>query len=472
MPRHRYDDDEDDDRPRRRRRRDDDEDDDDDRPRRRQQSGSGMGVMIAVLVGAGVLVLGGVGVGAYFLMKGKKPAPEVAGQPPAVVAPAVGQPVSQPKPKADTPPAPNGGAAAVGRVVPVPSVAPSPQRMVFGGGEDGYAAVMSFRTEGVGDRIDVVKTATGEGKGRVDVNSRAKEVAVSPDGKWLAVVGSAPFQGHPVGLYAVGTAQQANTFTPYPREGPNGLQVPELIWSAFVGSDKLITINEGSGFDVWSVPGLQRLAGQPPRKAFAIPRVGVDGFTHSPSNFALTPDGKTLALFNGTGFTFYDAATATETGKTEPVIREGGSANYWGAALRADGSRFACFCSVSTPKLANVLFVWDARTGKRVSAVQPKAVQSAAGFGWWGPDHILIAQGGVSTADVMDVTSGDVVGKVKFERTGKLGTVAPADKLWGIARGSALDPGGAAALLISAEAPPAIGPGTRFELGPQGLRVK
>ncbi|MDB5310961.1 MAG: hypothetical protein JWO38_5163 [Gemmataceae bacterium] len=483
MARRRDDDDDDyDDRPRRRRRYDDD--DDDDRPRRSRGSGSdsGTGVLIAVGVGVGILFLIGAGVAAFLLFRGEKGKPDGGDQQAVVVAPPA--PLVRPAPRPNSAPInpinpivpqpdpvdapPKLGAG----VVPIPPVInPQVTQIVFGGGEGGFTAIISNKSQGVGRQIDVVKTATGEARGQILVDSVTdKEFAASPDGKWLAVVGSAPFEGNPLTLYAVANGQQVHQVTPYPRT-PATLSVPDLIWTAFLPENQLLTINTGGGFDVWSVPGLKRTAGSPPGLTSG-PVLVVNGFTHTPTNFALTPDGKTLALFNGTGFTFYDPATATETARTEPVMKAGGSANFSGAALQADGSRFACPFTTFTPKATAALGVWDAKTGQRMSASSPKNTLGIAGFGWWGSNHLLLWQGGISTADVLNVESGQAVGRVKFKGIGKVGTVAPSDKLWGVTGGVSYDPVNGAAYLLKADAPATIPPGTQFELSPGGLWVK
>jgi len=327
--------------------------------------------------------------------------------------------------------------------------------------------LVGIRRDAAGTRVEVVDNRTARVLGRVVTgNISINEIAVGPDGRFAAIVKSLPGEGHEVRLHDVATGNELKRFTPYNRE-LGGLSVPDLVWVAFVTPDRLLTINEGSGFDVWTVPDLQKVAGRPHRGPHAQPRVSVNGFTHSPNNFALTPDGRTLALFNGTGFSFHDARTADLLGQTEPIVKANGSVNFWGAAIRADGSQFVCHYAGYGQDRGNVVAVWDVPTGKQAMAARPPNAASSAGLAWLGRDHLALWQGGISSANIMRASTGEVVGKVRFRNTGVLGTVPPGDGLWGFVprdRDGKDNP-----TLIRADAPAAIRPGAEFRLGPEGL---
>ena len=484
----RDDDDDDDDRPRRKRRFRDDDDDDHD-PKRKPNTGGISPLMLAGGTACVLFLIGGIGVLVVMMLGGDdKPAPDDGPNPPVAAAnpdkapprpgpdpnrpfpavpfPAVPLPGANPRPQPRPQPRPP---VATAWAVPVPVIAPQVNYLVFAGGPDGHTGIVSLNLREGGYEISVVKTPTGRAVGTtVKVGISDTGFAVSPDGKWAAVVGSAPGAGNPVSVYEVATGKEAKAFTPYPRGGGAGLRAPQLQWVSFVGPDRLLTINEASGFDVWTVPGGERVGGQPGRQGYAGPLLAVNGFTHTPTNFALTPDGKTLALFNGAGFSIIDTATGKETARTPPFMKDRSPANFFATAFSPDGARLACFCKTYMPDKFDGILVWDAKTGKRLTAVSPKGVSSASGFAWWGGDHLTLWQGGIASADVLELRSGEVVGKVKFAKTGKVATVPPDGQLWGTAGGVLFDPVTGATVLFHHPAPKSIRPGTTFEIDDTG----
>ena len=433
------------------------EDDDRDRP----HSGRGGGAVVLLVAGVviALVIVAGLGAAAIFVLR---PVPSD----PAPVAEAVAEPnpgglnIQIAKPEPPRVPGPP--------VVAVPTAGRSVNHLVFGGDEFGATGLVSYPERGVGYQIDVVETVNGKARGRVLTEaSSINGVAVSPDGKWAAVVESAPSDGDRVVVYDVATGNGAGKFTPYGKHrGP--VHVPNLVWTQFVAPDRLLTITETSGFDVWSVPKFDRIAGQPPRGPHALPRVDANGFTRSPTNFAVSRDGKTLALFNGTGFTFYDTGTSAAKGQTEPIMKEGGSSTFWGAAMRADGSRFACYFGSYSAKDEISIAVWEVPTGRRVSTARPGKQAHAAGMAWWGPDHLVYWQGGLSNADIVEVATGDVVGKVQFKDIGVIGTVPPTDGLWGLTPSSRIARENTDPILVRGVAIPKFRPGAKLVIGPDG----
>jgi hypothetical protein len=433
------------------------EDDDRDRP----PAGRGGGAVVLLVAGIAIalVIVAGLGAAAIFVLR---PVPSD----PAPVAEAVADPnpggpnIQIAKPEPPRVPGPP--------VVAVPSAGRSVNQVVFGGDEFGATGMVSYPERGVGYQIDVVETVNGKARGRVLTEAASiNGVAVSPDGKWAAVVESAPSDGDRVVVYEVATGNVAGRFTPYGKHR-GAVHVPNLVWTQFIAPDRLLTITETSGFDVWSVPKFDRVAGQPPRGPHAMPPVETNGFTRSPRNFAVSRDGKTLALFNGTGFTFYDIATAAAKGQTEPIMKEGGSAIFRGAAIRADGSRFACYFTAYGAKDENGLAVWEVPSGRRVSMARPANQPHAAGMAWWGPDHLLYWQGGLSDANIVEVATGEVVGKVEFKDTGVMGTVPPTDGLWGLTPSSRIARENVDSMLVRGVAIPKFRVGAKLVIGPDG----
>jgi hypothetical protein len=433
---------------------------DDDRDRPPASRGGGAVVLLVAGIVIALVIVAGLGAAAIFVLR---PVPSD----PAPVAEAVAEPnpgglnIQIAKPEPPRVPGPP--------VVAVPTAGRSVNQLVFGGDEYGATGLVSYPERGVGYQIDVVQTVNGKARGRVLTEAASiNGVTVSPNGEWLAVVESAPSDGDRVVLYDVLNGFMAGRFTPYGKHRGPGVHVPDLVWTQFIGPDRLLTITDASGFDVWSVPPLERVVGQPPRGPHALPRVAADGFTKSPTNFAVTRDGTTLVLFNGTGFTFYNTRTGAATGKTEPFMKEGGSANFHGAAVRADGTRFVCHYSSYGQKDETPIVVWEVPSGRQLLKVQPANRSSPAGMAWWGPDHLVYWHGGLADADIVEVATGDVVGKVQFKDVGKMGTVPPTDGLWGLTPSSRIARENVDPMLVRGVAIPKFRPGAKLVIRPDG----
>lgn len=467
MPRPR-DDDFDFDRSRRRRR---DDDDHDPKP-------AGVTLPIGLVVGGGVgLVLLVVGLAAFALTGGKKddpkpaPPPEVVAQRPPVPQPApapIPAPQIVPVPAPDAPPAKK---AAVG--VELPADTPGAKYVAFAGtGDAALVGVLGTDPVGSDDILTVAKVGTGElvGRCRIALKDTNHGYAIAPGGRYAAVKGSAPFEGDPLLLYDLKT-NQAYRFTPYSKK--TAITNPGLIGFAFVGPDRLLTVHETSGFDVWQLPGMARVCGVPGRPPSSIPFVAINHFSRVPVNFGLTADGKRLAVFDGNGFSFHDTATAARTAKTDPVLPAGMlSMNFWGAAFNADGSKFACLCSVPGPQGGNAALVWETATGKRVTGLNIGNGHTGAGFGWWGPDHLALWQGGTMGADQLSLRTGEKAAKVRVEHTGLqqcLATTTPGDRLWYSFNAAGFTSGPARPVLASVPPGPPQ-PGRTLVLTPTGSR--
>jgi hypothetical protein len=447
--RRRFDEDEDYDRPRRRRVRDDSEDD---LPSRDRGQGKEFPVWIPLLIGGGVLALAVAGTLAYFLLR-------PARQQQRIVAPVADAMPDQPQVAFNPPPRPANPPMGAGKRIGNDHVTrlranTSANQLLFGGGEEGHIAIVSHSTRG-GYDVEVFKTRTGQGKGTVHLTSLGIDGhSLSPEGDYLAEVNSAPFEGNAVTVYRTSDGNAANKFTPYPRAPRDLGKVGQLVWISLLPGNKLLTINERGGHDVWSVPDFQRVHGEESTltDGHLIRR---NGFTHMPENFALTPDGKTLAIFDGTGFTFFNTFDGKELGRTEPIVARGQSFNSWGCAFRADGTQLAFLSTRNNCTLA----VFDVKSGKKLSEVN---ADSGAGISWWGKEHVLLHAGGISSARIISVATGQHAGDVRFPRVGKLGPSGPGDQLWGYSEG----------VLIHSAPPAIIRAGSSFDLTAEGVFVR
>ena len=247
------------------------------------------------------------------------------------------------------------------------------RQIAFGGGADGVAAFMGSAGITADQHLTVANVKSGALIGRVTLpnDEPVSGIAVAPGGRFAAVHVSAPGSGDVV-LYEVAT-KQSYRHTPYSRKG--AIFNPDLVFVGFVDPDRLLTAHEASGFDVWQLPAMTRLCGLPGRGMDAAPRLERNHFSRRCKNAALSPDGKTFALFDAGGFSFHDTTTAERTAKTPPFIA-GRSANFWAAAFSPDGKRFAATTSYFTPEQVTSLQLWDVASGKRVSAVPVEVLKT------------------------------------------------------------------------------------------------
>lgn len=423
-----------------------DDDDDFDRPRPKRGKKSNAlywvigGVTFAVCCG---FILCGTILYFVFVLK-EKPAPPAAAVAPLPAPVVAGVPL----------PAPVGVAVPAAVPQPFRFTAP-PTQLLFAGGDTGAVASVGYAPAGPGYVADVCRLLARSPVGTVRIpKSTINALAVAPDGAYFAAVGSDPFHGDPVAVYAVAGGNAVLDFKPYPRSPQTLTQVPGLIWVVLLPGDRLLTLNEWGGYDVWSLPGGLRLYGRAGNKEGNL-RVGFNGFTKLGSNFAMTPDARSLAVFDGRGFVVCDPTTGAETWRTPDVAGPNESMNFWGAALTADGSRLAFLGS----KGGTFLTVWDAATGRADVNLLLPAANSAAGISWWGKNHLLFHQGGISSADVIEVATGRKVATLSARPIGKLGPTGPGDRAWA-AVGTAF---------VDAEIPAGFPAGTEFHLTADGL---
>ncbi len=476
MPRSRYDDEDDDyDRPRRRRRRDDD---DRDPGRPRKGGGLPVGIVVGGAVGLVLLVIGGI-VLAVTMRKG--PAPEAAkGDDPPAPAEVWPNPVLKPQVRLNPFPDPNAGGPAPEAPKKVvygtlmPEGTPRPTRVVFGGGAaDGVVGLIGLSRVGSDTILTVAKVKTGEAVGRVTipVTDSPMGYALAPGGKYAAARLSSSGEGDVVILYDVPSGQSYR-FRPYPQTA--GRLSSSMVGVGFTGPDRLLTVHETSGFDVWQLPKMTRVCGQLGRQPATTPFVQINYSSDRPGNYGVTPDGKTFAVFDGTGFSFFDTTTAERKAKTEQ-IHSGLSANFWGAAFNGDGTKFACLCSVYNPQSTNGLFVWETATGKRVSATTVAPGKWGTGVAWCGSNQVAIWKGASASADIMSVANGEIVGTVETDLIAGARHIAsdtPGDAIYYVYDHDPRARGGVDDRPVLAVVPPNFAAGRRLLLGPSGPQAR
>lgn len=462
--RSRDDDDEDDyeERPRKKRNRRDDDDD-------RDSGESKTGLIIAGSVVGGVLLIGGI-IAAVVLSSGKK---KDAGDPPVAkgdppqnlpgIGPGIFTPPknNSPAPKPDDPPKLGPG------VVELPMQNISVTQAVFSQHRaGGHTAIISFDTKGGGGNIiDVVQTASGKAVGRV-VNDKPFDdgLAIGPDGKHLAVIDSEPFEGSTVSVFTVADGKLLKKFRPYPKK--QEITAPDLVWVEITANDRLLTVSE-SGFDIWSLPDFKPVA-KAEVKLGPGQRLQANGFSKMPANFSLSQDRETLALFNGSGFSFHSATTGAMQGKTKDVKPLGFTALVSATAFSPDAKQFAV-CILEGGK--NSMQLWDVANGTLISDRPTGTSRSPAGMAYWGPKHIVFHQGGILTVHVLDLGTLQDVGKINVE-SGKFAPLTPDGNLWAVVGGPRTGNPKDPSYLVKAAPPAEIDTGADWTLSYRGLESK
>jgi WD40 repeat protein len=300
--------------------------------------------------------------------------------------------VASPPAKAKKP-GPDSGSIAEGpKQEPVGEFANGINSLYFTPGEAGTFAIVTGGEKGNWETIHVCKGPPMQKIGTLHLNdAAARAYAVQPDGKQLAMMTSSGVGGtENLKVLAVADGAELKSFK-LEAEG-NPPRPPRVIAIAFVGQDRLLTVVDTGGFDVHDTAVGKRLFGMAgPLKS--PPMELPPGQVPVPelSGFSLAEDGKSMALFDGDGFTIYDPATGKQLGKTDRLKLDGKFA-LWGTALRPDGSRLAAAIRIGDKLTGtDILRVFDTATGKQLSEAPFKARDTfRARFAWCGPDFLAI----------------------------------------------------------------------------------
>jgi hypothetical protein len=354
-------------------------------------------------------------------------------------------------------------------VVPLGEFASPLRQVIASGGADGYVAVIGHSRRGLASAAEVMKAATGESVGRFELpfGQFGSGAAVSPDGKWLAVIDGPPARAA-VAVYATADGRKAGELTPYP-EARRPAGGAKFVAAVPLADDRLLTVNSEGGFDVWGLPTLARVATRPglssPPKWLGEVR-GHDGRGLS---YAVAPDGR-VALLDGGAFAVYDPAGPRVVARTEPFFDPlAVVAVPTGTAFDAGGDTLACVYTVHGKGAARTsLLTWDARTGRKRAEAALAAARDGFGLSFWGRDHVLV-WGGETKADVLAVADGSAVATLSVKGRGQFAR-ADGDRLW-----AATDDGDrplGTYHLVRCDPPAAIPPGTKFVVGLSGLTTE
>ncbi len=378
--------------------------------------GSNTGLVLLIVLGGGglVIVLGFLAViGLWFFAA--VPAPAPANPNPVAVGPA------NPGP---------GNAMALGpanderqtyepfRSVTLPN-GPRAMNLLLAPNADGVIGLVREPKEvGVG-RISLFDAKTGAPVADVTLkNWSLSATAISPDGKWVAHV-RLPHEA--VVLTPVADPAAARDFSPRPKDLPEASNA-NLIWVTFVSADRLLALYRDGGFDIWTVPGFERVAARKGNGGRALKFEGAGQFV---DRFAISSDRATCVSLVRGEFVVCDPRTGAERTKFSPFDED--TARQVGPmALSADGTRLAC---LTTERL----IVIDTKTGK-VRSDKPME-NTAAALGWWGRGHVVAFNSELMTMGKIYETEtgvkvGDLQTAAQLETT--FTVFGPGDRAWAV----------------------------------------
>ncbi|MCI0681798.1 MAG: WD40 repeat domain-containing protein [Gemmataceae bacterium] len=465
--------DEDDDEPRGRpRSRERDDDDDDDRPRRRRprpDQGSS-GLLIGLFVGGGVLGLAVIALVLWLVMS---PVADVA------VAPAGGGGVM---------PVGGGGVIQGKMAVPDDVIAPAGPRVrldvkdsdirdiVTNGPANTRAAVHSWDLAGKMKHIfhvyDVPKAALLTRLELVE----PQQMDLSLDGSRLAIFSQSVDKGQllrQVGVWSLPDGKPlVQNWSPYP-DDPDFAKRRELIFLYLLSADQLLTVSRQGQFDVWDIATQKNVVSVPP----IAPALSLNTnlFGHTANSFAISPDRKTLAVFNKDGFSLFDTKTGKQTGKTGAMSAGARVGNVWGVAFSPDGkSLMSYYFRFGVGQPTATIIRWSIPDGKQISlATIPLDHGHSGGLAFWGPNHVVLWNGILTEGKLHEVARGELVRTYARRHHGKCVAQPQDGKLWFATGETALGIGQLTSVEFPqqdlARFPPAPGAVRRWLLQPTGV---
>jgi hypothetical protein len=197
-------------------------------------------------------------------------------------------------------------------------------------------------------------------------------------------------------------------------------------------NDRVLTINQAGGMDLWKIKPFQRLAG-------CRPLVPGPTFQRRVWGLALTPDRKMLAVFIKDGFALFDTSTCKAVARTATIADRGTAFNCWGVAFNADGTKLAAAIDLAAPgagfgQQKTYHFGWDLKTNKvlfQFPQVATGRTLRSPDVAWWGNDDLLIWDAGAwHQLDVVG-TNGKTMRRLELNNHGaRLTMESPDGRFW------------------------------------------
>jgi hypothetical protein len=267
--------------------------------------------------------------------------------------------------------------------------------------------------------------AAGRRVGRVEIDDMddPRTASLSPDGKHLLIHetdGRGGFADHAVSIWNVPENRSVvRKWVPYQKARNNPIDSPTLYRTEFLDSDKVMTLSSARVFDVWPLANLQEPIVAGARYAATgdllgkDDRFGMNNLDKFQRQVAFSPDHKTMAVWNGNGYTLVNCLEGLQTIRTAPLselrIQQ---PKAGGAAFSPDGSVLAGIIHSGRFDKEVILCLWDTKEQKPPTTYDIPANQfnESPGIAWWGNRYVVTSGGRVVGADVegmlIDVRTG------------------------------------------------------------------
>jgi hypothetical protein len=198
----------------------------------------------------------------------------------------------------------------------------------------------------------------------------------------------------------------------------------------FIAEDRLLTVNQAGGLDLWSMPDFAPIHHVASRTK--------SSFVNSQWGLAFSFDRKILAVYNAGGYDLIDTGSGELLRKTGPLPGDGTVKEASGVAFSADGSRLAAYFRVNAAngEAQSVLARYDVASGKCVGTTTLADVtvlgSNALSVAWWGEKHLLVWAETRNQARVVEAETGKVLRRLDLgtDQTGRFAALSPDNRLW------------------------------------------
>jgi WD40 repeat protein len=265
----------------------------------------------------------------------------------------------------------------------------------------------------------------------IDPKPTGERKSLSPEGSLFAYEDAKGF----VVICSAADGKKISSRMPYEKqekEDPFANEHEALLARVeFIAEDRLLTVNQAGGLDLWSMPDFAPIHHVAARTK--------SSFVSSQWGLAFSFDRKVLAVYNAGGYDLIDTGSGELLRKTGPLPGDGTVKEACGVAFSADGSRLAaCFAVTgANGETQAVLATYDVASGNCVR-VTTGANFNALGattpsVAWWGDKHLLVWGETRNQARVVDAETGKVLRRFDLgtrDQTGRFAALSPDNRLW------------------------------------------
>jgi hypothetical protein len=311
------------------------------------------------------------------------------------------------------------------------------REILFSNAKTNQAAVYSETEKGVHrvDRYDLGTKLNVAGFELIDPKPTGERKSLSPEGSLFAYEDTKDF----VAICSAVDGRQIARRKPYEKKEKPVANEHEALLARmeFVAEDRLVTVDQAGGLDLWSMPDFEPIQHVAARTK--------SSFVNSQWGLAFSFDRKVLAVFNGEGFDLVNTATGDLIRKTGPLPEGGTIKSVCGVAFSADGSRLAALLGVQPEKgePQAIEARYEVTTGKCAGTANLglfAAMESNfPNVAWWGPKHLLAWGKTRNQAHVAEAETGKGLRRIELgtkDQVGRFAAVSPDNRLWYAAAGT------------------------------------